>query len=185
MDPHFTAWLTNDRSALDGDTCDVVVLADEASSYDIDGDGNETPVWSSTGTPLLAAVTGVDAMDGDPDQAISEAEQLLAAAGWRTTGEWDAVPTGYITTVERADPDEQWTVSEAAEFLGNTSTDTAYKALTRLGVKAVGRAPGRGGQSLYRPAQVMYAHATRPGRGARTDLKDAETIANMEQETSQ
>lgn len=171
---HFTAWLTTDRSCLAGDTCDVVVLPDDAISYDVDDDGNETPIWSSTGDPILTVVTAVNAEDGDMDDAVKEAEALLNEAGWRTTGEWEGVPTGYVITVERADPDEQWTLAQAAEHLGNTSTDSAYKALTRLGVKATSRQPGRGGQSLYRPAEVMYAHATRPGQGARTDLKDDE-----------
>ncbi|MFI9331983.1 hypothetical protein ACIGZJ_31130 [Kitasatospora sp. NPDC052868] len=164
--PHFTAWLVNDRSALDGDDCDVTVLADQADNWK-----NGKPDWSSTGDPLFHALTGVDARDGDTDQAIREAEQLLEAAGWRVTGTWDAVDTGYVAVVERRD-DETWTLQQAADHMGASSTKYADIVLRRLSVQAVGRAPGRGGQSLYTTAEVMYAHATRPGQGARTDLQD-------------
>lgn len=41
--------------------------------------------------------------------------------------------------------------------------------MIRWDVPAVGRQPGRGGQSLYSRAAVLAAHASAPGRGARTD----------------
>ena len=101
-DTHFTAWLTNDPSCLTGPVCDVTVLQDEAVSYRAAEDGTETPVWGSTGDPLFQAVTTVEAKNGDHDDAISQAKDLLANAGWTVTGEWDAVGTGYIATVEHA-----------------------------------------------------------------------------------
>ncbi|MFF0409119.1 hypothetical protein ACFYUY_01620 [Kitasatospora sp. NPDC004745] len=169
---HFTVWVVNDTSSLGGDNCEVEVKADAPHTY---YEGDEKRIsWESTGDPLLQHVTSVDARDGDIDDAIREAEELLEAAGWRIAGRWDAVDTAYIAEVERSDPDETWTLQQAADHMGADRTDTASKALRRLGVEAVGRAPGRGGQSIYSAVEVMYAHATRPGRGARTDLKDAE-----------
>ena len=92
---HFTAWLTTDSTALDQGCADVVVLADQNIGDD------ETPEWSSTRNPLMHAVTTVDAREGNPDDAMREAEDLLHAHGWRTSGEWSGVPTGYVITVER------------------------------------------------------------------------------------
>jgi Phd_YefM. len=86
---HFTAWVTTDPTA-------VVVLADQNNGDD------DTPRWESTGDPLMHAVTTVDAHDGSPDDAMREAMELLTAHGWQVSGEWEAVPTGYVVAVERA-----------------------------------------------------------------------------------
>ncbi|MEU6664245.1 hypothetical protein [Streptomyces sp. NPDC046821] len=64
-----------------------------------------------------------------------------------------------------------WTIAEVAEYIGAASTDSARRTLSRWGVRAVGREPGRGGASIYRREDVLAARASRPGRGARTDLK--------------
>jgi hypothetical protein len=64
--------------------------------------------------------------------------------------------------------EELWTVSVVAEYLGFTggsATGSARRQLSRWGIAAVAREPGRGGQSLYRAAQVRAAHQARPGRG--------------------
>ena len=100
---HFTAWLTTDPSCLVGEPSDVTVLEDEIGGYEIDQFGNETdtPIWTSTTTEHMTAVTTVSARDGDHDDALTEAEALLRAAGWATVGDWEAVDTGYIITVER------------------------------------------------------------------------------------
>lgn len=98
---HFTAWLVNDASALDTDFMDLTVIEDEAISYDVDDEGNETPVWSSQGEQQLHAVTTVPAKGGDIDDAQDQAEDLLQAAGWQTVGDWDVTDNAYIITVER------------------------------------------------------------------------------------
>jgi hypothetical protein len=168
---HFTAWLATSPSVLDSDDCDITVLADDAISHHMDDDGAEgDPIWSSVGDPILHALTGIPASADDHPEAQRTAEQVLAEAGWRTTGTWEPVDTGYIITVERDDDNETWTLQEAAAHMGTANTNTAQRALKRLGVESVGRAPGRGGQNLYLAAEVMYAHAIRPGQGARTDL---------------
>ncbi|MFF0052578.1 MULTISPECIES: hypothetical protein [unclassified Streptomyces] len=64
-----------------------------------------------------------------------------------------------------------WTIAEVAEYIGAASTDSARRTLSRWGVRATGREPGRGGASLYDREQVRTAKAARPGRGARSDLK--------------
>jgi hypothetical protein len=99
---HFTAWLVNDPSCLETDACDIIILQDEAVSYDVDAEGNETPNWASNGPQVFYAVTTVSARDGDIADAIREADDLMEAAGWRIVGDWDAVDNAYIVTVERA-----------------------------------------------------------------------------------
>lgn len=168
---HFTAWLTTTRPELEGDNCDVTVLADDAISHHLDDDGNEgEPIWSSIGDPILHALTGIPASADDDSQAQRTAEQALTEAGWTPIGTWEGVDTGYIITVERDDPAEQWTVTQVAEHTGASNDKYADLLLRRWGIKATGRQPGRGGKNLYAAVEVMYAHAIRPGQGARTDL---------------
>lgn len=64
---------------------------------------------------------------------------------------------------------EQWTIGQVATFIDAASTGSARRTLSRWGVKATGRQPGRAGQSLYDAEQVRTAKAGRPGRGYRTD----------------
>lgn len=93
---HFTAWLTTDASCLEGDFCDVVVLADEEISED-----NGKPAWSSVGTPVFRAETTVRHDADTYEGAEKQARELLEAAGWRVVGKWEGVPTGGTITVER------------------------------------------------------------------------------------
>ncbi|WP_331726900.1 hypothetical protein [Streptomyces sp. NBC_00280] len=69
-------------------------------------------------------------------------------------------------------PRELWSADQVAEAIGASSTDSARRTLSRWDVKAADYRPhpnsGRA-QALYDAAQVRAAHATRPGRGARTD----------------
>jgi hypothetical protein len=65
---------------------------------------------------------------------------------------------------------ERWPVTQVAELLGFTGASaagSARKQLSRWGLSAVGRAPGRGGESLFAADQVHAAHAARPGSGRR------------------
>lgn len=94
---HYTAWLTTDRSALDGDCMDIEVIQDELLS----DDPTDETAWTPTGTSHFHAVTSVDAADGDIDDAIKEAEKLLWDAGWRIVGKWDVTPNAYTVTVAR------------------------------------------------------------------------------------
>lgn len=96
---HFTAWLVNDPSCLDQGCCDVTILEDQLIGADPHNDAD----WSTdTSKPeAFYAVTTVDAKDGDSNEAIREAEELMSAAGWRVLGDWNAAPNAYIVTVER------------------------------------------------------------------------------------
>ena len=170
---HFTAWLVDDRSCLDQDNCDVTVLADDITTfidYDHDGTEIEKPEYSSTGDPVFYGITGVDARNGDINEAIREAEQMLDDAGWQTSGTWEAVGTSYVVEVEPAE--ETWGLDQVAAHIGASSAGSARKTLSRWGIQAVGREPGRGGQSLYSKTDIVYARAIRPGQGTRTDLRD-------------
>jgi hypothetical protein len=96
---HFTAWLVNDASALDQDCMDLTILEDELRGEDPTDDGN----WSTDTSKPTAfyAVTTVSAEDGDIDDAITEAVDLMATAGWSIVGKWDTTDNAYIVTVER------------------------------------------------------------------------------------
>ncbi|MGW2740529.1 helix-turn-helix transcriptional regulator [Streptomyces sp. NPDC001288] len=63
---------------------------------------------------------------------------------------------------------QRWTVSQVADRLGyegSAASGTARKQLSRWGMLAVDRAPGRGGESRFASDQVMALHEARPGRG--------------------
>jgi len=67
------------------------------------------------------------------------------------------------------DSRELWTIDEVAAYLGysgKSATGSARSTMSRLGVEAVSRQPGRGGKSLYDAAQVRAAQAARPRPGA-------------------
>ncbi|MFF7335394.1 hypothetical protein [Streptomyces sp. NPDC008150] len=64
------------------------------------------------------------------------------------------------------------TIDEVADlfgYQGASRTGSARKTLSRLGVTAVDREPGRGGKSRYRLTDVKAARAGMLGQGARTD----------------
>jgi hypothetical protein len=99
---HFTAWLTNDTSALDQSCMDLTILADELIGTDPEREDG----WASNGPQVFYAVTTVDATDGDIKDGIAEAEELMSAAGWETAGSWDATPNAYTVTVRKREDDE-------------------------------------------------------------------------------
>lgn len=68
------------------------------------------------------------------------------------------------------DPGALVTLDEVREMFDHGSNGATRKELVRRGIHPVSRQPGRGGMSLYARADVAAALATRPGRGARTDL---------------
>lgn len=65
-----------------------------------------------------------------------------------------------------------WTIADVTAFLEASSTGSARKTLSRWGVTAVARQPGRAGASLYDPEQVRAARASAPGQGSRTDRRN-------------
>jgi hypothetical protein len=65
-------------------------------------------------------------------------------------------------------PVELWSIRRVAEYLGYSgpsATGSARKQLHRWGIRPEGRAPGRGGESLYAADQVQAAHESRLGKG--------------------
>lgn len=94
---HFTAWLVNDRSALDGDFMDITILEDELRGEDPEDEG----AWSSTSNQVFYATTSVRVDDGDIDDARAEARKLIEDASWEIAGDWDITDNAYIVTVER------------------------------------------------------------------------------------
>jgi hypothetical protein len=70
---------------------------------------------------------------------------------------------------------ERWTISQVAEHLGYSgpsATGTARRQLSRWGLAAVDRAPGRGGEGRFAADQVRAAHTVRPGRGRWAESRD-------------
>lgn len=55
------------------------------------------------------------------------------------------------------------TATEAAGILGLGSGPSARRTLRRWDIHPIGRAPGRGGESLYDRSVVEDAQAARPG----------------------
>ncbi len=88
---NFYAWITTDTTCLDQGCADVVVLRDENDVQP--GETNE---------PLFTATTTVNAKDGDHEDAIREAVDLLESAGWKMNGDWEPITTGYLAGVARA-----------------------------------------------------------------------------------
>lgn len=76
----FTAWLTNDRSCLDGAYCDLGIT---------DEDG---------GRPVMYAPLHVR-HDGDDDEQAADADAGLETEGWSRVSDWQAVTTGYTAEV--------------------------------------------------------------------------------------
>ncbi|MFF5315879.1 MULTISPECIES: hypothetical protein [Streptomyces] len=93
----------------------------------------------------------------EPDRYVNNRPQ------WRP-----AAIDAYLTR-----PRDLWTVSQIATYLGyqgdpSSAASSARRQLGRWGFTAEGRAPGRGGESLYPADQIIAAHTHRPGKGNRT-----------------
>jgi len=73
-------------------------------------------------------------------------------------------------------PPDLWTIGDVAAYLG-IQPSSARGALSRMGVRAHSfraHPTSHRAQALYDPEQVKAANAARPGKGARTDLKEKE-----------
>lgn len=113
---YFTAWLSTDRSVLDDDHCDVVVLEDELLGDDPD----DLRARTSIGDPHLRVILDARHDDDTDEAAIEQAEEALEAAGWRLIGTWEAVDTGCTAPVERIDPLTPAELRAGREHLGLT-----------------------------------------------------------------
>lgn len=103
MTEHYTAWVTTDRTCLDSDFADVVVLRDKAAGTTVTDSGAEVTHWTSTGDPHFQQETTVR-HDGDDEEIINAATDILEQVGWEVVDdEWQPVDTGYITAVKPAD----------------------------------------------------------------------------------
>lgn len=67
---------------------------------------------------------------------------------------------------------EQWTTTQAASF-GNMKRDSFTRLVRRdaTAPQPVSRQPGAAGEYLFDAAAVRTWYATRPGQGARNDLR--------------
>lgn len=124
---------------------------------------------SGTVSFILTKPTGL----GNQVEQKPELHQRIVAAfrdaGW--TWVHDVALAAAPTPEDGTPQEELWTTQQVADHLGITR-DAARKQLSRWGITAVYRyAEARNLYgSLFLASLVRAAHASRPGRGARTDL---------------
>lgn len=123
------------------------------------------------GTPLAAVRLRVNTEMRDALTGSWEWYTLSGASSdvWHEAGGFHEFDDAVAAAIGWASETKLWTIADVAEFLGAASTGSARKTLSRWGVAAVARQPGRAGASLYDPEQVRAARASAPGQGARTD----------------
>lgn len=100
-------------------------------------------------------------------QLPDEGEHLF----WKKYGRTNSI--GAIRGVQegRLQDFEMWDAQQVAAFLG-ISPDSVRRQMSRWGIQRFGTGQSQAGRmtALYNAAQVREAQASRPGRGARTDL---------------
>lgn len=92
---HYTAWLTNVRSALDQPNMDITILEDEAIGDPENGDGT----WACAGGEAVYYTVTDMAADDYWGDCTAVATNILRHAGWDTTDEWTSNDTGYAVSV--------------------------------------------------------------------------------------
>jgi hypothetical protein len=148
------------------------------------------PGWYPIGAPHRPRVPSWEAGAADRHVTRDRAAEILrehgaalSPAGWQTLLRTGLMPPDrYVfkrpqwrpETVEAfaRRPRELWPVRRITELLGLAGDNATGAQLRRWGIPAEGREPGRGGQNLYPADLVQAAHTHRPGRGARTDLRN-------------
>lgn len=149
----------------------------------------QPPEWYPVGAPHRPRVPSWEA--GAADQYLTRGQVLdylaahgaeLGVQGWDTlrgTGvlppdrhvagrpQWLPQTVQAFATRKR----DLWPVSRIAEHMG-LAVPSAGAQMRRWGILAEGRQPGRTGENLYPADLVQAAHAARPGRGHRTDLRE-------------
>ncbi|MFE9845805.1 hypothetical protein [Streptomyces goshikiensis] len=81
----------------------------------------------------------------------------------------------------------EWTADEIAQYLGYAGANaagSARKQLSKWGISATRRAPGRGGVSYYSAEEVKVANARRRGQGYRSDLKNLARVDGVTERTT-
>ncbi|MUN41387.1 hypothetical protein [Actinomadura litoris] len=104
-----------------------------------------------------------------PEDAYGYLERQAA----KIPADWEIIgPDPHERVTEHEQPVEEWRASDVAEHMG-IALPSVRPTLRRLGVRPYRHepAPGGGVRAVYSAAAVRAAHANRPGRGARTDLK--------------
>jgi hypothetical protein len=129
---------------------------------------------SRSGT-VFFVLTKPTATGNDPMQDRELRQRIVTAfkdAGW--TWVRDLVLVAAPAPEDDTPGEELWTAQQVADHLGITR-DAARKQLSRWGITAAYRYPEARNLygSLFLASQVRAAHASRPGKGARTDLKTA------------
>ncbi|MDX3329684.1 hypothetical protein PV405_34380 [Streptomyces sp. ME02-6979-3A] len=161
-------WLEREASALPLDAYPIAGVKSRVGPAT-----NRVPSADAAATDRYLTRDGVLTWMRDAGQPMS----VQAWATLRGTG-FLPEPDRYVLSKPQWKPEtidtllgrdrELWPVSQVAAFLGfegPSASGSARKQLSRWGFTAEGRAPGRGGESLFAADQVQAAHAHRPGRG--------------------
>ncbi|MGA5579458.1 hypothetical protein ACPCK9_32235 [Streptomyces koyangensis] len=139
------------------------------------------PEWHTYGLYIDKPVPSIDA--AARDQYLSRAFAMRALD--LAPSEWDALrqarhlppadrfisnrPQWAVETIEayRTRPYEKWPLRRVSEYLGHSSLSSTRSQVHRWSVPAVGREPGREGETLYADDQVRAIAAVKPGKGRR------------------
>ncbi|MEV5944787.1 hypothetical protein [Streptomyces sp. NPDC051994] len=132
--------------------------------------------------------------------AMEELKGLLSATGplgdhssggWYRLLEWlpgaqatsDLEQLAPLDFIGNVIPDDLWTVSMVADFLGFTGASahgSARKWLSRKKIESEGREPGRRGQSQYSARLVQAAKESSPGSGRRGAAREGGRFAGAD-----
>jgi hypothetical protein len=133
--------------------------------------------------------------------AVEELKELLSAAGplgghssrgWHQLLQWlpdaQAAPAldqlAPLELIGDGAPDDLWTVSMVAAYLGFTGDSaqgSARKWLSRKKIESEGREPGRSGQSQYSARLVRAAKEASPGSGRRGAARSGGRFASADE----
>jgi hypothetical protein len=163
----------------------VEALGDYANDYDVDAIAADWRAAINDALPDSVTLSGDEfigpAYADDQDWTGYPVEDVPDGLEDQLEGGLDikAIVDG-VDFWEIAKRHELWdiaAVAEELEYAGPSAAGSARKTLSRLGVQAAVYRPhpdSKRPQALYRAGDVREAQAKRPGRGKRTDLKDAE-----------
>ena len=101
--PRYTAAVSTSPDSPDS-LCDVCVIVNVLAGYRRGAAGSEEPDYQ-LGYELALTPVQTTVRADDPDvlgRAAGEAEHILAARGWRITGDWEYAAAAIYAAAERA-----------------------------------------------------------------------------------
>lgn len=101
--PHgYVAAIATSADVVPNGYCDVAIIERQVIGYNIE-DSEEAPLYGLGDRVVYHADTGVNVdADDAATRAIAAAEQLLKAAGWEITGDWEYADNAVYAVIARA-----------------------------------------------------------------------------------